>query len=310
MSSRRTLLLGSLLFLAMLAGLLWSSLGGAPPGEARSVAGPGGTDAGAPGSSWRRLAGRTDLDPELVAVLGELNERLGSLAEAHASLIDAQAALETQLVALRNALPAEALLLDPATGAEDTADAPPGTAGGARRAGFRGRRGATPEPDRLMEAGFSAFEARRIVQRVDELALERLELRYRAAREGWLNTPEYREQAGELPDTRELLESEFGQDGYDRYLYASGRPNRVIVDDVIHGSVAEAAGLQPGDVLLQMADRRIYGTRDLMRIGTQSSSQSPVPLTVERGGSLVQVYVPPGPLGVRTERGFENPAPD
>jgi hypothetical protein len=42
-----------------------------------------------------------------------------------------------------------------------------------------------------------------------------------------------------------------------------------------------------------------------MSIATQSSGS--IPLTVRRGDQLVQYYVDPGPLGVRTQRSSENP---
>ena len=161
-----------------------------------------------------------------------------------------------------------------------------------------------------MDAGFSDQDARDIIEQVDSMALERLNLRYQAAREGWLDTPEYAETMSELPDTREVLQNQYGAAAYDRYLYASGRSNRLVVGDVYQGSVAADAGLQPGDMVMEMADQRVYNTRDLMSIATQGSAGTTVPLVVQRGGALVQLYVPRGPLGIRARRGFENPGPE
>ena len=83
------------------------------------------------------------------------------------------------------------------------------------------------------------------------------------------------------------------------------RPNRVVVQDVMENSPAAIAGLRPGDTLVSAANRRIHSTRDLL----QAANSGPVDeaLRVRRGNSTLDVYVPRGPLGVRTSRGYENP---
>jgi C-terminal processing protease CtpA/Prc len=171
---------------------------------------------------------------------------------------------------------------------------------------FRNRRGPVSE-ERLVTVGFSVDQAREIVGRADTIAMERLNTQYQAAREGWLDTDQYREALDALPDIRETISAEYGDDAYDRYLYASGRPNRLVVRDVLQDSPAGAAGLQTGDQVLAMADQRIYSTRDLMSVASSGSEGETVPLVVQRGDVTFEIYVPRGPLGIRGGRGFEAP---
>ena len=51
-------------------------------------------------------------------------------------------------------------------------------------------------------------------------------------------------------------------DEYDRMLYASGKQNRVVLSHVLHGSPAQNAGLETGDVVLSYDDVRIFTDDD------------------------------------------------
>ena len=111
-----------------------------------------------------------------------------------------------------------------------------------------------------------------------------------------------------MPSTRDVVVEDYGEDGYDRYLYASGRPNRVVVNDIYTESVAASAGLQSGDMVVAMDNQRIYSTRDLRNIAASGLEGETVSVTILRDGQPFEIYVPRGPLGIRSERGFENPA--
>ena len=174
---------------------------------------------------------------------------------------------------------------------------------------FRGRRGKVQRDD-LIEAGFNSYEAEQIITLADETTLSRLNLEYQATREGWRREPEYRERMAEHPSIRDRISQVHGEEAYDRYLYASGRPNRVLVRDIYASSAAEAAGLQAGDKVIAMANSRVYSMSDLRTIATSGTAGEMVPITIEREGAQFEVFVPRGPLGVRTERGYENPTPD
>jgi hypothetical protein len=247
-----------------------------------------------------RLARDPDIAPELVRLLEGLQLDLQAQHEAQQDLAAQLAELQRERSALNNVVAA-----DP--GVDTAAETLANGAQALLMERFRGRRGPVTE-DRLVEAGFAADQAREIVSRADAIAMERLNVQYQAAREGWIDTDQYREALSSLPDVREIVTTEYGDDAYDRYLYAAGRPNRLVVRDVFQDSPASAAGLQPGDTVLAMADERIYSTRDLMNVASSGSAGETVPLVVERGDAVFELYVPRGPLGIRGGRGFENPA--
>ncbi len=104
-----------------------------------------------------------------------------------------------------------------------------------------------------------------------------------------------------------VLQTTYGDDAYDRYLYASGRSNRLVVRDVYQGSPAEDIGLIPGDTVLSADNQRVYSSRDLMAITTNGSSGEIVLLTIQRDGSQFELYMPRGPLGITTKQASVNP---
>ena len=53
------------------------------------------------------------------------------------------------------------------------------------------------------------------------MAMERLNMQYQATREGWIDTERYRDALTDLPDVREVVTNDYGDDAYDRYLYAA-----------------------------------------------------------------------------------------
>jgi len=220
------------------------------------------------------------VDPRILDTLTRMQQQLDHQA-------DEQRRLEAELAAL-TAAPMAAIAAD---GDEATANRAPGS---------RVRGSATRES--LIDAGFPAYQADEIVQMADRLAMERLDLQYRAQREGWLRTTDYREALSEMGNIRDKLIEDFGHSAYDRYLYASGRPNRLVVRDVYSDSPAASASLQPGDRVVEMDGERVYGEQDLRRIATQGADGQIVPVTIERGDSRFEVYVPRGPLGIRTTR--------
>ncbi|MCZ6619803.1 MAG: PDZ domain-containing protein, partial [Gammaproteobacteria bacterium] len=119
---------------------------------------------------------------------------------------------------------------------------------------------------------------------------------------------QYRSSIAKLPNTREFLQTTYGDEAYDRYLYAAGRSNRLVVRDVYQGSAAEDVGLLPGDTVLSWDNRRVYSSRDLMTIATDGSSGESVLLTIQRDGARFEVYMPRGPLGITTRQDSVNPA--
>ena len=94
------------------------------------------------------------------------------------------------------------------------------------------------------------------------------------------------------------LPNELDDKTYDQYLYATGRPNRVVVRDVIDHSNASAVGIRPRDVILQYDGRRIFSPENLNEATTLSTLGENVAIEVLRNGKRLRLDVPSGPLGI------------
>jgi hypothetical protein len=161
-------------------------------------------------------------------------------------------------------------------------------------------RPSTPQEQRdaLLRAGVTPEAAEDIIWRRSQLSLARLDLRDEAAREGWLGTARYREELRSLNEQRTAIADEIGPDAYDRYLYETGQPNRVAVDSVLPGSVADETGLQPGDVIERYGDLKVLSFDDLRGATSSGERGELVPVSVVRGGERIEVWLPRGPIGI------------
>jgi hypothetical protein len=160
----------------------------------------------------------------------------------------------------------------------------------------------------LLDAGFTRSEVAAFRTRMDDIQLERLYLRDRAAREGWLATRRYMEESRALDDQLSGAREEFGDELYDWAMYSTGHENRVQVTEVMEGSVAAEAGLAPGDVIYSYADRRIFSGGELRDETTAGTAGETTPVDVVRDGDSLRVYVPRGPLGIIVEPSSQEPA--
>lgn len=68
---------------------------------------------------------------------------------------------------------------------------------------------------------------------------------------------------------------------------------RVVVHQVVGGTVAEAAGIQPGDEVVAVNGTPIGGHRDALIWAINTSPNEPVALQLKRGGELLDVSVTP-----------------
>ncbi len=157
--------------------------------------------------------------------------------------------------------------------------------------------------ERLAATGVVAEDAEALVQRLDELALARLEASYQvrqAAASGDADLQRAaRDARRQIPADAAAIREEFGDATYDNYLYASGQPNRVEVTSVLRSSTAIGAGVEPGDYLRSLDGQPLYSTRDLTTRIRAGSPEQTYALTIERNGETIDVWVPGGPLGVR-----------
>lgn len=82
-------------------------------------------------------------------------------------------------------------------------------------------------------------------------------------------------------------------------------PQNAVVDMVAPGSPAEAAGLQPGDIVLRVDDTEVLTVRSLQEY-TQAHLGKPILLQMQRGEEMLEVSVVPriepppgeGPMGI------------
>ncbi len=167
----------------------------------------------------------------------------------------------------------------------------------------------TPQEQRdaLVRAGVAAGTADEILWRRSQAELDRLELRDQALREGWLGTDRYREEMRALNAERVSLRDELDVDAYDRYLYETGESNRVSVDSVIAGSAGDESGLMPGDVIERYGDQLVLDFNDLRSATSAGARGELVPVQVRRGGQLVEVWLPRGPIGIRLDAARVDP---
>ncbi len=170
------------------------------------------------------------------------------------------------------------------------------------------RRGGQPlTVAKLVDAGLDQRDAEAIKRRVDDLSMQRLYLRDQAMREGWLGEERYRSESRRIASEQANLQNEFGDENYDRYLYASGRSNRVQIQSVIENSPAYSAGMQTGDRILSYNGQRTYSPSDLRRASMQGSAGEMIALQVDRNGRRLDLYIPRGPLGIQMTGVSEKP---
>jgi hypothetical protein len=151
---------------------------------------------------------------------------------------------------------------------------------------------------KLLDAGLAQDTVERISQHIGENRLALLELRNRAIREDWMDTPEYIEQLQQLGNPAKDIREQEGDTVYDQYLYAAGRPNRVMVTEVYPGSMAQQAGIQPHDVILSYAQKRVFSMRELQRATTEGIDGEMVLMELSRDGQRLDTSVERGPLGI------------
>jgi len=151
----------------------------------------------------------------------------------------------------------------------------------------------------LIESGISEERAIWLQERLDENELQQLYLRDRASREGWLKTPRYYKENQQYQNAVTKLRDEVDDDVYDRLLYTLGRSNRVVIKDIMQNSVAGQYGLQGGDSIIEYDGQRIFNGNELSSLVTQGGSGVMTLVRVKRGGEILDIYLPRGPLGIR-----------
>jgi hypothetical protein len=157
----------------------------------------------------------------------------------------------------------------------------------------------------------SALPADAVAEIEERFAAAEMELLYvqdQAAREEWSTGRRHRE----LRDLRQRrdreIREELGDESYDWFLYASGRPNRVEVRDVLRDSPAGSADVEAGDAILRYAGARIFSPRELRDATRAGRAGSLVAIDLVRGEEELRVYVPRGPLGIQMHAARTRPS--
>ncbi len=264
--------------------------------ESRSPAGP------------QAAAGRAEpaFDPGASPDSTDYDARLRELAKA----LEHEREERTQLAAEVESLKGELARVQQQSGTTQTAHASAREHQG-KKAGKEGaREGPRPlDVDALVAAGFSEETVREFKAGVDQMELDRLYLRDIASREGWLDTPRFREESEALRFDMGSTREEYGEEFYDWMLYTTGHPNRVEVGDIMTGSAAENVGLRPGDQVLSYDGQRVFSPSELRDATIEGEVGHLTPVEVLRNGRLTRLMVPRGPLGIRVDMATVEPKP-
>jgi membrane-associated protease RseP (regulator of RpoE activity) len=223
--------------------------------------------------------------------------RLEKLETALNAEVEQRAALETRVIELSDEL--EALRARPAANARATAERnanpqpagdsgpPPFARGGPFRRDAQGN-----QVEALVAAGFPPDRAAWIEHRTSELRMQALQAQYDAQRQGKPFDP------GQGFNGDGTLRSELGDNDYERYLKAMGRPTSVGIQGVLASSPGERAGLKPGDEVVAYDGKRVFDLRDLNTLTFEGTAGESVTVSVRRDGQTVHLTMPRGPIGI------------
>ena len=159
--------------------------------------------------------------------------------------------------------------------------------------------GSSPEEraKALVKGGFSQDRADWIVKRESELQMQAMQAVFEARRSG---EPFDRSDPAMNPDA--ALRAEIGDNEYEKYLQATGRPTSVGVSSVLESSPAQRAGLQPGDQITAYDGQRIFNYWELNQQTMTGDPGTSVVVDIVRDGAPMQVVLPRGPLGISVGR--------
>ena len=249
-------------------------------------------------------------DPLARNELDALREDLEAEADARMALAADVERLQVQLALLvaRLEAPADAPLGLASSGRRAAGEAPPAGKVETRGSGLGSSVGEEQpafDEEGLLAVQVDPLEVSRLRERWEQFELEKLELSHSSAREGrGFSARNWREQR----QLEQALREELGDEFYDLLLFATGRPNRVVVREVFDRSPARDAGLEPGDTILRYDDTRIFAPGELRHASTLGELGEFVRVEVLREGRSREIYVPRGPLGILIKSESRTPA--
>lgn len=161
--------------------------------------------------------------------------------------------------------------------------------------------GGSPNKKNMIASGVNPDMADDILRRISQQDYRRLELQNLIRHADPATRREYRYELRELNKNKLSLRSEIGEDSYDRYLFVSGRNNRVKVRSVMTGSPAESSGLLADDVILSYNDQKILSWPDIRAATMQAEIGSYINIEILRDGNVMNMTIPGGTLGVQLD---------
>lgn len=233
---------------------------------------------------------------------GDLTQRLAALEAALAEEAGRRASLEANLSRLEEQLDglASTQRTDETTIAELNEGVLINTAvedmigpRGTRFAAMREQRSPEYRQNRLIEAGFAPDQAQWIIERESQMRMDMVNAQYEARRTGEPVNP-----ATGYRETLAGLRADLGDDGYTRYLEATGQQTSISVFEVLESSPGQAAGLQPGDEIVGYDGERVFSQLDLQALTVAGEPGETVAVDILRDGQPMQIYMPRGPVGI------------
>ena len=242
----------------------------------------------------------------IMQLQGSVAEAAKERAQLAATIVD----LNRQLAEIEaNVINQASLAVNHAADEDDLAssEAIAGIDSAGRAEGFRGADSAERQFESLLAAGLDEQSARDLQLRADQYQLARLELFDQATREGWADTDQLDDRLESLNENQPDLRNELGETAYDRYLYESGRPNRVSIASIISGSAADLAGVKTGDQIFTYGDERIFSVQDLQDATRAGNRGEYITLLVDRNGEIQRSDIERGPMGVTLQSSRQQP---
>ena len=156
----------------------------------------------------------------------------------------------------------------------------------------------------LQRMGFDQNTASVIVDEFDLTQTQALSLRHNATREGWLFSGRFRQA---MVDMTDHFVNAIGIENYRQLIGANGETTNVVVEAVLPQTTAASNGIQANDVIVEYAGNAIYSSESLIAASTRGSIDSTVLVRLLRDDQPVELYIPAGPLGIRSGSNSDDP---
>ena len=145
----------------------------------------------------------------------------------------------------------------------------------------------------LVENGYSADQAQRMLKLESDAQFEVLQAAYESRRKG-----ESLDMFSNSLDAQSMLRSKIGDAEYERFLVAQGQRTNVQIASVLDGSPGSNAGLRPGDEIISYNGERTFSMMDLRNLTIGGEIGEDAIIEIDRDGVRMQLSIPRGPIGM------------